>query len=97
LRAYLDGARRDVTTSSSDDYVFVNPSGRRITRQSVWQMTRHYAQAAGLSNELTPHTLRHSRAAHMLSAGEDVRRVQAWLGHANITTTQMYRFAIECF
>jgi len=91
LRAYLDGARRDMTTLSGDDYVFINPSGRRITRQSVWQITRHYAQAAGLSSELTPHTLRHSRAAHMLNAGEDVRRVQAWLGHANLATTQMYR------
>ena len=91
LRAYLDGVRRDMTPLSSDDYVFINPSGRRITRQSVWQITRHYAQIAGLSSELMPHTLRHSRAVHMLSAGEDVRRVQAWLGHANLTTTQMYR------
>jgi integrase/recombinase XerD len=94
LRTYLEGTRQDVSTGSSEDYVFVNPSGRRITRQSVWQLTRHYAQAAGLGSELTPHTLRHSRAAHMLSAGEDVRRVQAWLGHANIATTQMYRLQI---
>jgi integrase/recombinase XerD len=95
LRAYLNGSRRDVAAASGDDYVFVNPSGRRITRQAVWQLTRHYAQIAGIGDELTPHTLRHSRAAHMLSAGEDVRRVQAWLGHANIATTQMYRLRTE--
>ncbi len=95
LRAYLNGSRRDVAIASSNDYVFVNPSGRRITRQSVWQLMRHYAQVAGFGNGLTPHTLRHSRAAHMLSAGEDVRSVQAWLGHVNIATTQMYRSHLD--
>jgi integrase/recombinase XerD len=95
LRAYLNGSRQDVAIASSNDYVFVNPSGRRITRQSVWQLMRHYAQVAGFGNGLTPHTLRHSRAAHMLSAGEDVRSVQAWLGHVNIATTQMYRSHLD--
>jgi integrase len=54
-------------------------------------MTRQYAKAAGIEGDVTPHTLRHSRAAHMLGEGEDVRRVQEWLGHANLATTQMYQ------
>ena len=54
-------------------------------------MTRQYAKTAGIEGEVTPHTLRHSRAAHMLGDGQDVRRVQEWLGHANLATTQMYQ------
>jgi integrase/recombinase XerD len=73
------------------DYVFLNPQGAKLTRQAVWLMTRKYAKAAGIDGEVTPHTLRHSRAAHMLDGGEDVRRVQEWLGHANLATTQMYQ------
>jgi integrase/recombinase XerD len=91
LRDYLDNARSDMMGSVTTDFVFLNPLGTKLTRQAVWQLTRQYAQAAGIEGELTPHTLRHSRAAHMLNAGEDIRRVQEWLGHANLATTQMYR------
>jgi len=91
LRAYLDNARADMVSNADTDFLFVNPLGSKLTRQAVWQLTRQHAQAAGIEGELTPHTLRHSRAAHMLNNGEDIRRVQAWLGHANLATTQMYR------
>ncbi len=91
LRDYLAQARIELAGNSMTDYVFVNPQGARLTRQAVWLITRQYAKAAGIEGEVTPHTLRHSRAAHMLNSGEDVRRVQEWLGHANLATTQMYR------
>ncbi len=91
LRDYLAQARMDLAGNNATDYVFLNPQGARLTRQAVWLMTRQYAKAAGIDGEVTPHTLRHSRAAHMLNSGEDVRRVQEWLGHANLATTQMYQ------
>lgn len=91
LRAYLENARADMVNDAKTDFVFVNPIGGKLTRQAVWQLTRQHAQEAGIEGELTPHTLRHSRAAHMLNNGEDIRRVQEWLGHANLATTQMYR------
>jgi integrase/recombinase XerD len=91
LRDYMDHSRSDMMGTTNTDYVFLNPLGTKLTRQAVWQLTRQYAQAAGIQGELTPHTLRHSRAAHMLNNGEDIRRVQEWLGHANLATTQMYR------
>lgn len=91
LRAYLENARSDMVNDANTDFVFVNPLGSKLTRQAVWQLTRQHAQEAGIEGELTPHTLRHSRAAHMLNNGEDIRRVQEWLGHANLATTQMYR------
>lgn len=91
LRAYIEKARSDMLNNADADYLFVNPAGAKLTRQAVWQLTRQYAQLAGIEGELTPHTLRHSRAAHMLNSGEDVRRVQEWLGHANLATTLMYR------
>lgn len=90
LRNYIENARRDMLGSTHTDYVFLNPLGTKLTRQAVWQLTRHYARAIGVG-EITPHTLRHSRAAHMLRAGMDIRRVQEWLGHANLATTQMYQ------
>ncbi|PJF46716.1 MAG: tyrosine recombinase [Chloroflexi bacterium] len=91
LRAYLEHARGAMVNDTHTDFVFISPLGGKLTRQAVWQLTRQYAQEAGIEGELTPHTLRHSRAAHMLNSGEDIRRVQEWLGHANLATTQMYR------
>lgn len=91
LREYLAQARINLAGSDATDYVFLNPQGARLTRQAVWLMTRQYAKAADIKGDVTPHTLRHSRAAHMLNSGEDVRRVQEWLGHANLATTQMYQ------
>jgi integrase/recombinase XerD len=91
LTNYIENARRDMLGSTNTDYVFLNPLGTKLTRQAVWQLTRQYARLAGITGEITPHTLRHSRTAHMLRAGMDIRRVQEWLGHANLATTQMYQ------
>ena len=90
LKDYLDHARTEMLGQNAGDYIFLNPLGSRLTRQAVWMTTRQYAKAASIEGEVTPHTLRHSRAAHMLQKGEDVRRVQEWFGHANLATTQMY-------
>lgn len=91
LRLWIDTGRTDMIGTQHTDYVFLNPLGTRLTRQAVWQLTRQYAKLANIRNEITPHTLRHSRAVHMLRSGMDIRRVQEWLGHANLATTQMYQ------
>lgn len=91
MRQYLATARAELLGNGPSDIVFLNPSGAGLTRQAVWLMTRQHARAAGIDGDVTPHTLRHSRAAHMLDEGVDAKRIQEWFGHANISTTQAYR------
>jgi integrase/recombinase XerD len=70
--------------------LFVNRRGARLTRQGFWLILKSYVQTAGIEAHVTPHTLRHSFATHMLKGGAPLRNVQELLGHANITTTQVY-------
>ncbi|MCL4394190.1 MAG: tyrosine recombinase [Chloroflexi bacterium] len=70
--------------------LFVNPHGERLTRQGLWLIIKEYVEEAAIKTPVTPHTLRHSFAVHMLNDGEDIQSVKRLLGHANITTTQMY-------
>lgn len=90
LRAWLED-RLSYRTDRSDDAVFLNQRGGRLTRQSVWSFVRTAAADAGISDEnVSPHVFRHSAATHMTEAGADLRTVQEILGHANISTTQIY-------
>ena len=90
LKDYLDNARTEMLGQNAGEYIFLDPVGTRLTRQAIWLTTRQYARSANLEGDVTPHILRHSRAVHMLRAGEDIHRVQEWFGHANLATTQMY-------
>ncbi len=91
LAEYLQKERPELETSASGDEVFLSQRGTRLTRQRIWQILRERAQAAGLDPDLVhPHLLRHSFATHLLSNGADLRVIQEMLGHADISTTQIY-------
>jgi integrase/recombinase XerD len=87
---YLREGRPELVQSDDEKAVFLNRRGERLTRQGFWQILKAYARNADLGKGVTPHTLRHSFATHMLSGGADLRSVQELLGHANISTTQVY-------
>ena len=87
---YIRDSRLRLLRRDSEQALFLNHRGERLTRQGFWQILKEYAKSAGLEGEVTPHTLRHSFATHMLSGGADLRAVQELLGHANISTTQVY-------
>ncbi len=90
LRLYLQEARPELVRSKRQKALFINRRGERLTRQGFWLILKNYARAAHLSPQVTPHTLRHSFATHMLRGGAPLRNVQEMLGHANIATTQVY-------
>jgi integrase/recombinase XerD len=87
---YARDARQRLLRNKNEHALFLNRRGERLTRQGFWQILKQYAHAAGITVPVTPHTLRHSFATHMLSGGADLRAVQELLGHANISTTQIY-------
>ena len=87
---YLRAGRPTLCQNRDERGLFLNRRGERLTRQGFWQILKAYAKGANLSSSVTPHTLRHSFATHMLSGGADLRSVQELLGHANISTTQVY-------
>lgn len=90
LAAYLEEGRPHFAKGTEERALFLNHRGQQLTRQGLWLIIKAYAKKAGLSGEVTPHTLRHSFAAHKLHDGADVKEVQKLLGHANISTTQVY-------
>ncbi len=90
LVAYLEEGRPFLVRNRDEQALFVNRRGERLTRQGFWLILKGYAKAANLSSDVTPHTLRHSFATHMLRGGMPLRNVQEMLGHANISTTQVY-------
>jgi len=90
VRRYLDDVRPGLLRDENPPHVFLSRLGRRLSRQSVWKLIKHYALKAGVRKTIKPHTLRHSFATHMLERGADLRSVQEMLGHADISTTQVY-------
>jgi integrase/recombinase XerD len=90
VEAYTREVRPRFVHSSEEKALFVNQRGERLTRQGLWQILKGYAKNIGLEKQVKPHTLRHSFATHMLNGGADLRSVQELLGHANISTTQIY-------
>jgi len=90
LEEYLSHGRLELLRDAGEKALFLNPRGEKLTRQGLWLIIKGYVREAGLSESITPHTLRHSFAAHMLGNGADLRDVQELLGHANISTTQVY-------
>ncbi len=90
IQQYIDGERPKLARGRKETALFLNARGERLTRQGFWQKLKEYAKSAGLDAKISPHTLRHSFATHMLSGGADLRSVQELLGHANISTTQVY-------
>lgn len=87
---YLLNGRGKLIRDSREEAVFVNIHGRRLTRQGFWKILKKYVHQAGFVGDITPHTLRHSFATHLLENGADLRAVQEMLGHADISTTQIY-------
>jgi len=90
VKRYLDGARPLLLAGKESDLLFLNRSGKGMSRQGFWKIVRRYALRANLAKKVHPHTFRHSFASHLLEGGADLRSVQVMLGHADISTTQIY-------
>lgn len=90
LREYLEKGRPTLSRAGPTDALFLNRRGTRLSRQGVWKRLKRYARMAGIRKNISPHKLRHSFATHLLERGADLRAVQTLLGHADISTTQIY-------
>lgn len=90
LKLYIEEHRSKFSRNSDERSLFLNYHGKRLTRQGFWKIVRGYTKKANINKNITPHTLRHSFAAHLLQNGADLKSVQEMLGHADISTTQVY-------
>ncbi|XME01227.1 site-specific tyrosine recombinase XerD [Lachnospiraceae bacterium C1.1] len=95
LAAYLSGSRDVMVRDANEKTLFVNCSGVAMSRQGFWKLIKYYAKKAGIEAEITPHTLRHSFAAHLVENGADLHSVQEMLGHSDISTTQVYADLVQ--
>ena len=90
LERYLGGVRAEMVEDKSSEILFANCSGKPMSRQGFWKLIKFYAKKAGITADITPHTLRHSFAAHLVENGADLKSVQEMLGYSDISTTQIY-------
>ena len=90
LKKYLQEGRTKLIEDENVEWLFTNCSGQAMSRQGFWKLIKHYGNKAGIKGEITPHTLRHSFAAHLVGNGADLKSVQEMLGHSDISTTQVY-------
>ncbi|MGC9359344.1 MAG: tyrosine recombinase [Anaerolineae bacterium] len=97
LRTYLVEGRPQLLRNQGETALFLNHRGQRLTRQGLWLIIKRYVKQTGIETSVTPHTLRHSFARHMLNGGADVHEVQGLLGHANVSTTQVYTEVREAY
>lgn len=90
LTDYVETVRPQLVDHPGETALFVNMSGERMSRQGFWKLIKHYQEKAGIEKDITPHTLRHSFATHLLENGADLRSIQEMLGHSDISSTQIY-------
>lgn len=90
LKKYMERGRNGLTLAEEEEMLFVNCNGKPMTRQGLWKIIKSYAKKAGIDEDITPHMLRHSFAAHLIENGADLKSVQEMLGHSDISTTQIY-------
>ncbi len=95
LRIYLEKARPELLKGNESSWLFTNCSGKQMSRQGFWKIVKYYGDKAGIQVDITPHTLRHSFAAHLISSGADIQAVQTMLGHADLATTLAYQGYIQ--
>ena len=87
---YIKNVRYYSVIDTDEQSLFVNMNGQRLTRQGFWKIIKQYAKQAGIKKDITPHTLRHSFAAHLLENGAQLKDIQLMLGHSDISSTQIY-------
>lgn len=95
LEDYVKDIRPRIIADENEQALFVNMNGERMSRQGFWKIIKHYQEKAGIQKDITPHTLRHSFAVHLLENGADLRAIQEMLGHADISSTQIYTHVIK--
>ncbi|MEG0641065.1 MAG: site-specific tyrosine recombinase XerD [Clostridium sp.] len=95
LKTYISEYRYKLVNTPTENALFLNFHGERMTRQGFWKIIKHYASLADINKDITPHTLRHSFAAHLIENGADLKSVQQMLGHSDISTTQVYAELIK--
>lgn len=95
LRAYLEKARPELLKGNESTWLFTNCNGKQMSRQGFWKIVKYYGDKAEIQVDITPHTLRHSFAAHLISSGADIQAVQTMLGHADLATTLAYQGYIQ--
>ena len=95
IQDYVKTIRPQLIADSNERALFVNMNGERMSRQGFWKIIKHYQETAGIQKDITPHTLRHSFAVHLLENGADLRSIQEMLGHADISSTQIYTHVVK--